>query len=99
MGKKITTDSINKFLNRVPFKRDNTEVVLEGTICYLKLFGNKIAALEPNGKMWVSTAGWHTKTTKERLNALPDVRIHQRNWKWFLNGIEWDGSPQYIKVL
>jgi len=50
---------------------------------------------------------WHTTsrsvdnavgsvTTKERLNGLPNVSIYQFNFKWFLNGEEWDGSR--IKV-
>lgn len=99
MSKKITQESIQKFLNGTTFKRDNTEVVKEGTIYYLKLFGNKIAALEPSGKMWISNAGWDSKTTKERLNGLPGVNIRQSKGVWYLNNLQWDGTPIYIDTI
>jgi hypothetical protein len=97
MSRKITQESVQKFLNGVPFKKSNMEVSREGTIYYLKLHGNKIAALESDGKMWISNAGWRSNTTKERLNGLPGVHIKQKNWEWYLNGIQWDGSPQYVR--
>jgi len=97
MSRKITQESVQKFLDGVPFKKSNMEVSREGTIYYLKLHGNKIAALESDGKMWVSNAGWRSNTTKERLNGLPGVRVHQKNYQWYLNGNAWDGSPQYVR--
>jgi hypothetical protein len=97
MSRKITKESVQKFLDGVPFKKSNMEVSREGTIYYLKLHGNKIAALESDGKMWVSNAGWKSNTTKERLNGLPGVRVHQKNYQWYLNGNAWDGSPQYVR--
>ena len=99
MSKKITQQSVRKFLDRTPFKKDNTEVVKEDSIYYLKLFGNKIAALESNGKMWISNAGWDSKTTKERLNELPGVNIRQSKGEWYLNNLQWDGKPIYIDTI
>lgn len=90
--KKITQQSIQKFLDGVPFKKQNMEVVREGSIYYLKLFGNKIAARR-DSELWISNAGWFSKTTKERLNALPNVKIYQKNGEWYLNGNLWDGNP------
>jgi hypothetical protein len=72
------------------------EVLREGTIYYLKLFGNKIAAIESDGRLWISNAGWDTKTTKERLNGLPGVSIQQKKGEWYLNGNQWDGNPTYV---
>lgn len=99
MSRKITQEAVKKFLDGVPFKKSNMSVVREGTIYYLKLHGNKIAALEADGKMWVSSAGWRTVTTKERLNGIPGVHIQQKNYQWYLNGNAWDGTPQYVKTL
>jgi hypothetical protein len=99
MSKKITQQSVRKFLDRTLFKKDNTEVVKEDSIYYLKLFGNKIAALESNGKMWISNAGWDSKTTKERLNELPGVNIRQSKGEWYLNNLQWDGTPIYIDTI
>ena len=96
MSRKITQESVRNFLDGVPFKKSNMSVVREGTIYYLKLHGNKIAALEADGRMWVSSAGWRTNTTKERLNGLPNVKVNQSKGLWYLNGVQWNGEPQYV---
>jgi hypothetical protein len=98
MSKKITSDSIKALLDGVPFKRGNTEVVREGSIYYLKLFGNKIIARKGDGRIWISNAGWFSNTTKERLNGLPIVKITQKDWGWFLNGMAWNGKPICIGI-
>jgi|SRR6185369_3289418 len=56
----------------------------------LFLHGNKIAEWRDNG-LWVTTAGWNTVTTRERLNGLPGVRVTARG-VLRLNGKVWDGS-------
>ena len=96
MSRKITQESIQAFIECRPFKKSNMEVVREGTIYYLKLFGNKIAAIERDGRLWISNAGWESNTTKERLNGLPNVRVQQKSNQWYLNGQPWDGSPTYV---
>jgi hypothetical protein len=96
MSRKITQESIRNFIDGVPFKKSNTEVVREGTIYYLKLFGNKIAARLGDGRTWISNAGWDSNTTKERLNGLAGVHIQQKKGEWYLNGVQWDGKPTYI---
>jgi hypothetical protein len=58
----------------------------------LKLHGNTIATIDELGVLSVSNAGWASNTTKERLNGLPNVRIHQKNWNWYLNGNQWNGE-------
>ena len=97
--RKITSEAVDRFLNRSEFKKSNMSVSIEEGITYLKLHNNKIAALLTDGRMWISNAGWRSNTTKERLNGLPNVRIHQKNWEWFLNGKVWDGNPIYINQL
>jgi hypothetical protein len=47
----------------------------------------------------ISNAGWASNTTKERLNGLPNVRIHQKNWNWFLNGVEWNGEWTRVGIV
>ena len=37
-------------------------------------------------------------TTKDKLNALPGVRIHQEDYQWYLNGKLWDGSWIEVKT-
>ena len=95
--RKITRDSVNAFLNRQTFKRQNMEVTSFDDSFYLKLHGNTIAVLHGDGTLMITDAGWQTNTTKERLNGLPNVNIHQKNFVWYLNGEEWDGNLTEIK--
>jgi hypothetical protein len=97
--RKITTEAISAFELRKPFKKSNMSVTIEEGITYLKLHGNKIAAMLSDGRVWISNAGWASNTTKERLNGLPNVSVRQKNYRWYLNGTEWDGNPIYINQL
>jgi hypothetical protein len=68
-------------------KIDNSET--DGT--NLWLFGNKIAEWR-QGEIWITDAGWQSKTTKERLNGLGGVNVTQRAGSWYLNGNLWQGE-------
>jgi hypothetical protein len=70
MYKKISQDSVDAFLNKQLFKRENMRVVSGGGEWYLLLFGNSIAKMLPDGTITISTCGWHTRTTFDRLNCL-----------------------------
>ena len=94
--RKITEDAIRSFRNNQPFKRGNTQVMIADNARILCLHGSVIAEMDSNGDLWINDAGWQTVTTKERLNGFPTVNIHQKDFRWFLNGVEWDGSK--IKV-
>jgi hypothetical protein len=97
--RKITNDSVNKFLSRETFKKSNMEVDEGYGQFRLKLHGNVIAILDEFNMLSVSNAGWATNTTKERLNGIPGVRVHQKNWSWFLNGVEWDGAWTRVGIV
>jgi len=99
MSRKITNESVDKFLSRETFKKSNMEV----DQCYgryrLKLHGNVIAVLDEFNMLSVSNAGWASNTTKERLNGLPHVHVKQKNWNWFLNGVEWNGEWTRVGIV
>ena len=99
MSRKITNESVDKFLSRETFKKSNMEV----DQCYgqyrLKLHGNTIAVLDEFNMLSISNAGWQSNTTKERLNGLPNVRIHQRKFVWYLNGVEWNGEWTRVGIV
>jgi len=94
----ITEKAIEKFLNAETFKSSNTSVEVLPNVTILKLFGNPIAYRynDPERTLSITNCGYKTATTKERLNALPNVNIKQVKGKWFLNGAEWDG--EYIDI-
>jgi hypothetical protein len=90
--RQITKDSVNAFLNRKTFSRQNMGVKYCNEKFYLTLHGNIIAILYKDDTIQITNCGWFTPTTKERLNALPNVDIRQKNFKWYLNGKEWSGE-------
>ena len=94
----ITKESINAFLNAQKFNRQNMQVEVLPNVTLLKLHNNTIAYRynDPEKTLTISNCGWFTPTTKERLNALPNVNIYQKSFKWYLNGKEWDGSKTDI---
>jgi hypothetical protein len=57
----------------------------------LFLHGNALARRTPEG-IEVTTAGWNTATTKERLNGIPGCRVHTHRGQLYLNDKEWDGG-------
>tara|TARA_R100000388_G_C7125656_1_gene103041 strand:+ start:156 stop:467 length:312 start_codon:yes stop_codon:yes gene_type:complete len=94
--RKITYDSINAFLNRQMFTRQNMKVRELNKKYYLKLHNNIIAILHQDNTLIITNCGWFTRTTRERLNGLPNVNIIQRNFEWFLNGNKWNGEKTVI---
>ena len=92
--RQITKDSINAFLNAQYFKRSNMEVEVLPNVTILKYWGNCIAYLynDPEKTLSITNCGYFTNTTKERLNALPNVELCQKSGIWYLNGQQWDGK-------
>ncbi len=79
--KKITQNAINAFMNNDKFCESNTRVALvpDEQLKRLKvelyLFDNLIAykwidEIEGTTNHYISSAGWSTSTTRERLNGL-----------------------------
>ena len=98
----ITEQSISAFMNAQKFNRQNMKVEVLPNVTILKLHNNAIAYRynDPQRTLSISSCGWFTPTTKERLNALPGVHIQQKNFKWYLNGNlkEWHGRITEIKM-
>ena len=92
--RQITQQSVNAFLNAQKYNRQNMEVEVLPNVTILYLHNNAIAYRynDPQRTLTIQNCGWFTPTTKERLNALPNVSIQQKSFKWYLNGEEWDGS-------
>ena len=63
--RQIEKDVVGAFVRGKDARRDNT--VSEGGTLYLH--GNAIAMRE-GGRLFMSNAGWHTRTTQSRLNAV-----------------------------
>lgn len=90
--RQITQRIVSAFLRDESLKIDNTRT--DGRSIWL--FDNKIAEFRENG-LWITNAGWPSKTTKERLNGIPDVFITQKKGTWYLNGHAWDGVWVHVE--
>lgn len=101
--RKITEQACRAFHNNKPFKRDNTEVVIErfpsGNVCSVKmiLFGNIIAMKSCiDNYISVCFKGYNTVTTRERLNGLSNVAFTTKRGKLYMDGQEIDKYKWYI---
>lgn len=89
----ITKKAIEAFNADRAFKLGNTAVHVGDHYTTLSLHGNDIAQKDrENGNVEITTAGWNTTTTKERLNGIPGVRLHTKAYQLFLNDKPWDGG-------
>lgn len=95
--RKITKESIKAFYNRKPFKKSNMLVENKEGKTYLRLFDNIIAKLDKNNELFITTAGWNSVTTRERLNGLSGVRLGTKKGQLYLNNVPWDGKLINIK--
>lgn len=89
--RKISEEAANALIFGSSYNKSNTKVikVIGGTRMFLH--GNLIAE-KINGVLRITNDGWFSRTTKDRLNALPNVYIEQIKGRWILNGNSWDGK-------
>ena len=95
--RKVTKESIKAFYNREPFKKSNTVIENKEGKTYLKLFGNIIAILNEVNDLFITTAGWNSVITRERLNGLSEVKLGTKKGQLYLNNIPWDGKLTNIR--
>ncbi|MDG1950590.1 MAG: hypothetical protein P8J32_07295 [bacterium] len=90
----ITRKAIARFMTDRKFTRPNTAVEVLPNVTILTLHGNEIAFRynDPKRTLSITNDGWFTNVTRERLNGIPGVSIHQRNFQWYLNDEKWNGE-------
>jgi hypothetical protein len=79
--------------NKGNFSSSNTSVSFHPSenLSEVRLHGNLIAWLDHTKQVLaLSSAGWHTNTTKSRLNALlfefnTGIRVFQKDFDWFVS--------------
>ena len=93
----ISTEASRAFINGDKYKASNTQVLNVDGVTTMKLFGNPIASKTEAQGLRITNSGWMTKTTRERLNAIPGVWVRQSKGIWYLNEREWNG--EWVNVL
>lgn len=96
--RKVTNEAVNAFINARPFKNSNTKVEIRNGETFLYLHNNMIAH-KGNNQLFITTCGWESNTTKERLNGILDAfnlpRISQKNFVWFIGSEELNGKKVF----
>lgn len=98
--RQITIESVTAFLNAKKFSKSNMSVEVAPNGAVLKYQGNAIAYKynDPKKTISITNCCWFSNTTKERLNGVIRLSgvnikpIYQKNWKWYLNGKQWNGD-------
>lgn len=89
--RQITRDIVNAFQNSRSLRIDNSRTDGQS----LWLFGNKIAEIRRDG-LWITNAGWDSRTTYERLNGLSGVHVRKQRGTLLLNDRVWDGRWVHV---
>lgn len=84
---------IEAFKEKKAKKLSNTE----STGKQLLLFGNCIAKWSAD-KILITSAGWKTVTTRDRLQIL-GANLYVKKGIWYLNDVEWDRNWIQIDVI
>ena len=100
--RKIEEEMITAIKEARPYKKDNTKVTydLGNNQVVIHLHGNLIAYVDNDVfNLYLSDAGYRTKTTKSRLNAILSLydlgKIYSKNCQWYFNDEEWTGSKEF----
>jgi hypothetical protein len=84
----------------MPKVANNTYMTREadGTIRY-RLHSTDVVIHHPDGTFTLNSGGWHTVTTKERINRYAPCRVYQQAFEWFVVGrdaaLNWDWDHPY----
>ena len=83
-------------MNHRRYRVGNTTVDVDPEgVAHLRLFGNRIAKHTPDGRVFITDAGWCTRTTQARLSEVLrfyDVGITRRSGRWLLTTGPWTGE-------
>ena len=98
--RKITEEAVNKFINKEAFRSGNTKVEVREGIDYFYLHDNCISILGDE-TLFISTCGWETTTTKERLNGIlfkvlgSSYQIRQKTFIWYIKDEPLNGTKVF----
>jgi hypothetical protein len=70
---------------------NNTLVIDKGTHVAIRLHNTDIVEVYPDGTYVLDSGGWHTVTTKQRINTFAPVNLYQKDWTWYL----WPGDTLF----
>lgn len=92
-GRKTAMNAAQAFKARKKMSSHNTTVMIDDQgHAHMLLFGNRIAVYTADNRLFITTAGWDTMTTRSRLSEIGGFRLSRRSGTLMLNGIPWTGK-------
>lgn len=81
------TTALEKLAGRTSRKLgNNTYLVKRDTCIAVKLHQTDVIAFDPDNTCRLYTGGWHTRTTKDRINTYSPVTVSTKNRVWTVSG-------------
>ena len=63
------------------------EILPNGSVGIM-LHSTYVVKIHPDNSATLNSGGWHTSTTKDRINQYSPVRVYQRKGQWYLESGE-----------
>jgi len=63
------------------------EILPDGSVGIM-LHSTYVVKIHPDNSATLNSGGWHTSTTKDRMNKYSPVRVYQRKGQWYLESGE-----------
>lgn len=93
MARIISEEAATALMKHKTFNKSNTQVRVNDDGDYeLYLFDNLIAKHTHDKRLFITSAGWNSSTTRERLNAIPNIWVTSSKNQMLLNNGKWDGK-------
>ena len=91
-GRKTAMSAAQALKARKKMTSHNTVVVIDQHgHAHMLLFGNRIAVYTAENRLFITTAGWDTVTTRGRLSEVGGFRLSRSRGTLRLNGKDWTG--------
>ena len=68
------------------------EIFPDGSVG-IELHSTCVVKIHPDNSATLNSGGWHTSTTKDRMNKYSPVRVYQCKGEWYLNN---DDNTSYV---
>lgn len=97
MARKTAVSAAEKFRQLKKCSMGNTKVTIDSNgNASMFLFGNRIAFRTTDGRTFITTCGWNTSTTFNRLREIGGFSVRGGN-RPSINGVPWDG--RWVEVI
>lgn len=70
------------------------EIMPDGSVDII-LHNTRIVSINADGTYRLNSGGWHTHTTKDRMNRFSPARIYQHKFEWFVGSVG-DGKIRFF---